>query len=227
MLSKRQGIILGASALVAGFVEWYWGAGTVAGVQVVAGYVANVFARGSHLTSSTLVNDVVQETPAELEAAAANVLGFVPDADTYALARMGRSEGVDGMEYRMHVALNDLDQLRAHYPSTYGSVVALMTHSKVARADGHFSRQNLGKRYATTSDPYEGDYKLAAQVIADHAQGVDPTGGATKFVDKDGPLYVGGQRATFDELAAAWGQEGLTPTTLEGASDNFVVFVPA
>jgi len=227
MLTQRQWIILGGSALAAGFLEWYWGAGPVAGAQIVADYVANAFERGRHLSSSTLSEGVVLETPAELQSRAAAVLGFMPDADTLALARMGRSEGVDGMAFRMHVLLNDLDNLRAHYPSTYGSVVALLTHSKVARADGHFSAQGLGKRYSSAKDPYEGDYALAAQVLEEHAQGIDPTGGATKFVDRDGPLYVDGQRATFDELAASWGREGLTPTTIAGASDNFVIFVPA
>ncbi len=227
MLSQRQWLILGGSALAAGLVEWYWGAGPVAAVSIVTGYVANTFTRGRALTSSTLVDDVVTETPAELQAAAATVLGFVPDADTYALARMGRSEGVDGMAFRMHVALNDLAELQAHYPSTYPNVVGLMTHSKVARADGHYSRQKLGKRYGTSADPYEGDYALAQQVIAEHAQGVDPTGGAAHFVDKDGPLYVNHVRVSFDDYAAARAAEGLVPQTLAGASDNFVVFVNA
>lgn len=227
MLSQRQWILLGGSALVAGFVEWYWGAGPVAGAQIVAGYVANTFTRGQHLTSSTLTDGVVVETPAELEAAAANVLGFVPDSDAYALARMGRSEGVDGMAFRMHVALNDLDNLRAHYPSTYPTVAALMTHSKVARADGHFSAQNLGKRYSTARDPYEFDYALAQQVQQEHDQGIDPTGGAAHFVDKDGPLYVDHVRVSFDDYVAARAKEGLTPTTLDGATENFVVFVTA
>lgn len=214
-------IILGGSAAVAGYVAWRWGFPSA--VQIVTGWVANTFERGHRLSSSTLVDGVVQESPEQLEAAAAGVLGFTPDADTLALARMGRSEGVDGEEYRMHVALNDLEHLQASgFGNTYPSVVALMTHSKNARADGHFSAQGLGKRYSTAHDPYEGDYALAQKVLVDRAAGFDPTGGARKFVDKDGLTMP------FAALAATWAQEGLVPApTLEGASDNFVTFVPA
>jgi hypothetical protein len=187
-----------------------------------------VFDRGHKLSTGTLTDGVVEETPEQLGIQAAMVLGFVPDPNVLALARMGRSEGVDGMEYRMHVAINDLRYLQSVLGSgVYSSLLVLMTHSKVAAANGHFSAQRLGKRYSTAADPYEGDYQLAQKVLADDAQGVDPTGGARKFVDKSGPLYVDGQKATFDELAASWAGEGLRPVQLDGASDNFVVFVPA
>ncbi len=217
----RQYVILGASAVAVGYIAWRWG--FPGAVEIVTGWVANTFERGHRLSSSTLVGGVVQESPAELAAAAADVLGFTPDPDTLALARMGRSEGVDGQEYRMHVALNDLDHLQATYGSgVYSSILALMTHSKIARVDGHFSVQDgTGKRYGTSHDPYEGDYALAQKVLADRAQGFDPTGGALKFVDKDGI-------SSFPDLVASWAKEGLTPAPpLEGASDNFVTFIPA
>lgn len=225
-LSERQWAILGGAALVAGFVEWKWGA--VAAVEIAGGYVSNVFARGSVLSSSTLVAGVVQESPDDLAAAAAGVLGFTPDPDTLALARMGRSEGVDGMEYRMHVALNDLAYLQGQYGTgVYSSVLALMIHSKVASADGHFSKQSLGKRYSTAHDPYAGDYALAQQVQSDHASGIDPTGGARQFIDKDGPLYVDGVLASYADFVAERATEGLAPTTLPNATDNFIVFQAA
>lgn len=223
-LSERQWAILAGTAVAAGWIELKWGA--VAAVQIAGGYVSNVFARGSVLSSSTVVAGVVQESPDDLATAAAGVLGFAPDADTLALARMGRSEGVDGMEYRMHVALNDLASLQASYgPGVYSSILALMIHSKNAAADGHFSKQNLGKRYSTAHDPYEGDYALAQQVQADHAAGVDPTGGATKFIDKSGPLYVNGVKVDYDTFVQSWAP--LVPTTLPNATDNFVVFQAA
>lgn len=223
----RKTLIGLAVAAGVGYVLFNWG---VAAPIVAAGYVANMFARGNKLSDSTVVSGVVSETPEVLSIMASAVLGFTADLDTYSLARMGRSEGVDGMMYRMHVCLNDLDQLRARYPNTYPNVTALLTHSKVERADGHYSEQDLGKRFATTKDPYEGDYAMAAKVIEDHNRGIDLVGGATKFVDKSGPFYVHDPvtgksvKTDYAGIVAAWGADGYRPMNLEGATDNFVVF---
>jgi hypothetical protein len=231
-LSHRQLLIFGGSAVV-GAVLWKYGGDPVAPAVVAAGYVANaVFTRGSVLTSSTLTSGdtdaagnaipdgIVRETPAELVAAAAAVLGSPADSETLALARMGRSEGVDGMEYRMHIALNELAA------SSYGSILALLTHSKIAAANGRFSRQALGKWASTSRDPYEGDYALAAKVLADRANGIDPTGGALRFVDKSAFATQPGIKLTYAELVDKWGAEGLSPVEdLPGASSDFVIFV--
>lgn len=218
-LSSRQ-LLIFAGAAVGGAALWKYGGNPVAPAVVAAGYVVNVFARGSVLSSSTIVNGVVQPDPETLRQQASSVLGFDADADTVALARMGRSEGVDGMEYRMHVALNDLATL------PYGSILELMTHSKIAAADGYFSQQREGKRYSTSRDPYQGDYQLAAQVRQDHANGIDPSGGAVKFVDKSAFATQPGATETYDDIVAEWGAQGLTPVeNLPGCSSDFVIFV--
>lgn len=226
-LSEQQWLYFGVGAAGAAFVMWKWGdPATVA--ELATGYIVNVFDRGDRLSSSTVSSGVVNESVDELLAQASSTLGFDADADTYALARMGRSEGVDGEEYRMHVALNDLAQLQETYGSNvYSSLLALMIHSKVAAADGHFSQQSLGKKYATTRDPYVGDYQLAQKVFADRANGLDPTGGATKFVDKSSFRAQPGATKTYDQVVADWAAEGLSPVSLPNASDNFVVFVRA
>jgi hypothetical protein len=239
-LSYRQLAIFAGSAVV-GAVLWKYGGNPVAPAVVAAGYVANVFARGSALTSSSLttgdlddagnaidVDDagnpipsgIVIQAPADLVASAASVLGAPADSETYALARMGRSEGVDGMEYRMHIALNELAA------SSYGSVLALLTHSRIAAANGRFSQQRLGKWAATSRDPYEGDYALAAKVLQDHASGIDPSGGALRFVDKSAFATQPGVKKTYADVVAAWGAEGFSPVEdLPGASSDFVIFV--
>lgn len=222
--SQRQWAIFGAAAAGGYMLARYQS--VVAPVSILGGYVSNAFARGSALSSSTLTNGVVNEDPQQLISAASSVLGATADPDTYALARMGRSEGVDGMELRMHVALNDLRALQAVYGTgIYSSILALMVHSKNTSADGHFSAQRLGKRYSTAHDPYMGDYQLAEQVQQDDASGIDPTGGATHFIDKDGPLYVAGQLASYDDYVVSMASQGFTPTVgPAGSSDNFVIF---
>lgn len=212
----------GAAALL-GIVLWN-GAELGRAIVVGAGYVANTFARGSQLSHSHLVDDVVVESPAELVAQASAAVGYDVDPDDYALARMGRSEGVDGMGARMHVVLNDLAELQRVYGTrVYSSIMALLTHSKNERADGHFSRQALGKRQATTKDPFEGDLSLAIAVRAEHARGIDPTAGATKFVDIDS-FGVQEGTGTYAETLAEWTADGLEPSNVPGASSNFVVF---
>lgn len=205
-----------------GFILWKWG---VAAPIIAAGYVVNTFSRGNKLSDSTVVSGVVSESPEVLTDMASAVLGFTADVDTYSLARMGRSEGVDGMEYRMHVLLNDLYDLQTRYGATYATVTDLLTHSRNASANGHYSAQNLGKRYSTAKDPYEGDYQLAAKVLRDRASGIDLVDGATKFVDKSGPFYVDGEKTDYSGIVAAWAKDGYRPESLEGATDNFVVFV--
>lgn len=220
---KRQWIILGAGVGAAVLV-WRYRSFT-APALLAAGAVVDVFARGSRLTHTSLDDDgVIQDDPGALVNAAAAVVGRDVSADAYALARMGRSEGVDGMAFRMFVALNDLDELQQHYGThVYSGVAALMLHSKNALSDGRFSEQGLGKRYATPRDPYEGDLLLAEQVIARHAAGEDPTGGAVKFVDKDS-FGVQPGTGSYEAKVADWADDGLYPANLDGATDNFVVF---
>jgi hypothetical protein len=222
-----DGAFLAGLAAAVVLLVWKFG-GPAAALNVAGGYVLNTFNRGQRLSSSTLLSSgVVSPGPDALLSQAQAIIPGA-DLDTLALARMGRSEGVDGMEYRMHVALNDLDYLQGLYgDGVYSSIAALMLHSKVSAADGFFSEQFLGKRYATSDDPYEGDYALAAKVRADHGAGIDPTGGARKFVDKDSFAAQRGVTKTYDDVVAEWSSEGLTARNLPGASSNFVVGVPS
>ena len=210
---------------IVGLALWK-GPELVAQAEIAANYVGDWTVRGNPLFQGiTLTGGVVQEDPEVLREEAEAVLGYAADLDTLALAVMGRSEGVDGEEARMHVALNDLADLQATYGTgVYSSISALMLHSKVAAADGHFSEQYLGKRYATDRIPYEGDYHLAEKVRADHANGIDPTGGAVKFVDKDAFASQPGATLTFAENDANWRAKGLVPDSVAGASNNFVIY---
>ncbi len=226
-MSRRDDEVLlyaGAAALL-GLAVWK-GPAIAAGVVVGAGYVTNVFTRGNKLYDSTVdAAGVVTEDPDVLRMQAEAVLGYAADLDTLALATMGRSEGVDGMEARMHIALNHLEELQRTYGmGVYSSIAALMLHSKNAAADGHFSEQYLGKWASTAHAPYEGDYHLAEKVRRDRAAGIDVTGGALRFVDKDAFASQRGAKKTYDQVVAAWGAEGYEPGSVDGASSNFVVF---
>lgn len=222
-MTERQAWIIGGAGLVVAFVIWKWG-NPIAAIQIAENWAVNLVGRGNALSQSTLSNGIVEEIPDVLIDMASAVLGFDADLDTYSLARMGRSEGVDGMEYRMHVVLNDITDLVSKGDSAYNTITKYMTHSRVVAANGHYSAQNEGKRVSTAHDPYEADYALAQKVIADHAVGVDPTNGAIKFVDKSGPFYVDGAQTDYDGIVAEWANQGLTPNTLPNATSNFVVF---
>lgn len=234
-MNDRAMWAIGVATAGLGWVVWKYGNPVVA-AQIAEGWAVNLIGRGSILSNGTdganVQNadgttgpaGVIVEAPSVLIAQATQVLNFAADADTYSLARMGRSEGVDGMEYRMHVAINDMNDLLSRGLTAYSSITALMTYSKNASANGHYSKQSLGKRYSTHADPYEADYALAQKVQADNDAGNDPTGGAIKFVDKSGPLYVGGQKVDYDTFVANWATEGLTPVNLPNATTNFVVF---
>lgn len=196
--------------------------------ETVGETVADVFARGSQVTNSSLgINGVIIEEPEDLAEAAG-----VP-ADVYALARMVRSEGAAQGVARAHVALNDLRDLG------WSSLVYLICYSTADWAEGkfgkQFSAQYRGKdgeptwvrsfaetgadgrpivikkqtrRYSSARDPYQGDIALALKVMADHAAGVDPTGGAVKFLDKSamGKQEGSGSFASVDEK---WRSGGL------------------
>jgi hypothetical protein len=224
-MSDRTAWFLAGVGGILAFVVWKWGNPIVA-AQIAENWAENLIGRGNALSQSTLSNGIVEEIPSVLQDMATAVLGFNAELDTYSLARMGRSEGVDGEEYRMHVLLNDLADLQRTYGTgVYSSITALLIHSKIAAADGHYSSQDEGKRYSTAHDPYEADYALAQKVLVDHASGEDPTGGAIKFVDKSGPFYVDGEKTDYDGLVAAWAANGLTPDdSLPNATTNFVVF---
>lgn len=179
--------------------------------------VVDVFERGRRLNHTTLNDqDFIDDDPDSLVAEAESVMGISIGRDIYAMARSGRSEGADGMEYRMHVFLTQAGGL--------DNVFNLTVRSTHAYADGRFGEQ-LGRRWASSRDPYEGDVRLALKVAADRAAGIDPTGGATNFVDRDS-FGVQAGTGRYDALVAKWAGQGLVPYNLPGATSNFVLFRP-
>lgn len=231
-MGEKTAWFLAAIGAGLAFIVYKWGNPIVA-AQIAENWASNVIGRGNQLSFSTLSNGIVEEIPSVLTDMATGVLGFNADLDTYSLARMGRSEGVDGEEYRMHVLLNDLASLQAQYGGgVYSSITALLIHSKIAAANGHYSAQNEGKRYSTAHDPFESDYALAQKVLSDRAAGTDIAQGATKFVDKSGPFYVHDPstgetvKTDYQGIVDAWGAQGFTPIdNLPNATSNFVIFV--
>lgn len=202
--------------------------------NAVVAPVVDVIGRGDRLTVTELDSkgvsgfpsnqEGVEPTPAapdDLVAQASAVLGTQIDADTYALARMARSEGIAAGALRIHVALNDLADLNTR--KGYGwSAADLITYSTDANARGYFGSQTH-RRYSSSQDPYAGDVRLALETIAQHNAGVDPTGGAVKFVDKSS-FGVQADTGTYDAIVATWAREGLSPFNVTGYSDDFVVF---
>jgi hypothetical protein len=187
--------------------------------------VADLVGRGALLNHTFPVDGIVPDDPGFLLVDAQTNMGDPSvTADEYSIGRMGRSEGVNGMEYRMHVALNDLAELQRTYGTgIYSSVTALMLRSAShPEANGLYSSQDKGKRYATTRDPYAADVLLARKVLADRAGGIDLAQGATKFFD----ISSGGSggSVTYEEALASWTAQGYTPFTVSGATDDFVLF---
>jgi len=171
--------------------------------------------RGARLNHTTIKQGVIEDPPYSLIGEATEILGFDVDEDTYALARSGRSEGVDGMEARMHIFLNQA--------AAAGLSVFQLTVRGGAK-DGYFAHQ-AGRRWASDRDPYAGDVGLAQKVQADRAAGLDPTGGASNYYDVDA---FGHQAGTGSEEAKRqeWLAKGLVPYYFPGASDNLVLWRP-
>jgi hypothetical protein len=65
---------------------------------------------------------------------------------------------------------------------------------------------------------------LAQKVIAERAQGVDPTGGAGRFFDKSGFGKQKGTTPSWQPKLVEWMEEGYTPYYYPAASKNFVLF---
>jgi hypothetical protein len=190
--------------------------------RTVAQQLADFTTRGARLTVTTLdASGNIPDDPDELAAAASAVVGYDVPIDIYSLARMGRSEGVNGKEIRMHVALNDLADLHTRAPSI-ATVTDLVTYSTHAGARGHYGSQS-GRRYSTARDPYENDLRLAVKVWADRQAGIDRAQGAIKFVDKSSFGAQAGTRS-YDAVAAEWMAAGLEPFTVADATSDLVLF---
>jgi hypothetical protein len=167
--------------------------------------------------NTTEVNDLgyVPEDPYALLNEARAVMGYDIEQDVYALARSGRSEGRNGMEARMHVFMAQAEQAGT-------SVWDLTLRQTGSPKNGFFGTQK-GRRWASSRDPYEGDVMLAEKVYTDHNNGIDPTGGASRFVDKSAFGKQEGTR-TYAEVEAKWRAEGYEPYEYADASSDFVLF---
>lgn len=168
----------------------------------------------------------VHDAPSSLARLASAFMGRPVSLDVYALARMGRSETdaehAETFALRIHVALNDLLDLNTRKHMVW-TPADLITYSTQPMHRGYFGEQHIGRRYASTKNPTAADIIAVELVMHDRAEGIDPTHGALKFVDR---LSMGKQRGSgsFDALAASWAAEGLRPGTVEGMPDHFVVF---
>jgi hypothetical protein len=168
----------------------------------------------------------VHDAPASLARLASAYMGRPVPLDVYALARMGHSETdpdhAETLPLRIHVALNDLADLNARKHLGW-TPADLITYSTQPMHRGFFGEQHIGRRYASTKDPTAADVFAVEQVLSDRAEGIDPTHGALKFVDK---LSMGKQHGSgkFDALVTSWAAEGLHPGTVEGMPDHFIVF---
>lgn len=218
----RELLIWGGVALLVGVAIWK--------KDTIQAVIMDTITRGKRLTYTDLGDDgQIPDDPADLAAQAADVLGrdSLPQ-DVYDLARMARSEkGNDDGSLRVHIAINDAE---SHNWSTHFTV----TYSTNATAKGRYGEQftpadrapggvSSTRRYSTAQDPYEGDVTIVEQVLLQRAQGIDPTGGAVKFVDRAALSSQEGARS-YDAIVASWAQEGLHPFNVPGYPDDFVVF---
>ena len=213
---RKRWLLLGALLLV--LVLFHWGyLGNFSGKVPVVSALLDVIDRGARLTHTTLDDDgSVDDDPHALAVAAAAVAGVSVSDDEYAAARMVRSEqphdADEIKELLVHVAINDA--------AAHGwTLLKALTVSSVASRSGKFGHQT-SRRYSTASDPYGADLVVSKKAIADHAAGVDPTGGAQKFVNK----WAFKKPESYDVTAASWGKEGFTPVTIPPAPNHLVFF---
>ena len=196
--------------------------------------IADVIKRGSKVTRSTWLEGMerygVRGDPPELLLSEAQLMmGRPVSHDVYALARMIRSEGASEAEARGHVALNDLDAV-----GWAAGLYDLLTYSTDSTRRGLYGKQYSPsvpprfprankRRYSTARDPYEGDIQWAEKILRDRARGIDPTGGAVKFIDKSAMGIQPGS-TTFAAKDAQWRREGLVGYTLPQFGDDLVLY---
>jgi hypothetical protein len=142
-------------------------------------------------------------------------MGREISTDVYSIARVVRSEGALEANPRAHVVLNDAAALG-------WTPTRLVTYSQDGSKLGRYGKQS-GRRYATSSDPYEADVVAAELASAEYFTGTDITGGATKFVDK-GAFGVQQGTGSYAALVESWGKSGLEPYNVPGFPSSFVVF---
>ena len=165
--------------------------------------------RGRRLTNAQAdSNGNVPVPPIDLAVAAGRVIGEYVNPEDYALARMlhreGGSDNSETRRFRAWIAYNDAKQLS-------WSFVKLFSYSNDPAKNGRFGTQ-AGRRYATTTDPYEGDLADARALRNDFASGAkDPTNGATKFTDDIAP-------------PVKWLAEGYIPEYRNDLRPGFIIY---
>jgi hypothetical protein len=181
--------------------------------------LVDIAARGRRLTTSTVVDGVVMETPGELAAQAAAVLGRAVSEEAIALALMCRAEGGTGGQisktYRCHVAINQARALN-------WSVVQVITYHQTPARANRFGEQISG-RFASGRDCWENDLQAAEYALAQRGRGEDPTFGALNFVDVGG-FGVQAGTGSFAALVDKWAADGKVPGTLPDAGGGLVFF---
>lgn len=171
----------------------------------------------------------IETLPETLRRAAELTVEFAIPLDAYSLARMIRSEGAAAGRVRAHVALNDLRTFR--FAST---VHDLLTYSTDRTRRGLYGKQYSApmppefpaanrRRYSTSKDPYESDVILAMSVLAERARGVDPTRGASKFIDVSSMGKQQGSRS-FAVVDAEWKADGYEAYTLPEYGTDLVLY---
>lgn len=206
----------GSGWKIVGGLALLGGAMAAVGTETGRAFVADLTKKGKRLTSTSLDGDGrVHVDPAELVRQAAQLVGRPVMPDAYAVARMVRSEEGTGpvavKRYLAHVAINDAAAL------DWG-LLQLMTFSTVASRKGYFGRQ-ISRRYSTAQDPYEVDLAVAETVIDGRARGgIDPTAGATKFVNRTAFGSQAGA-SSYEAVRKKWIADGYQPLLMAAAPD--------
>ncbi len=221
-MTRSEELALWAVGVVGGLVLWQR--------KSIMSTITDTVNRGKRLTYSTIRPDgVVSDDPADLVDQASATLGRELPQEIYDLARMKRSEqGTDDGRLRVHVALNDAaeNNWSTHFAITYSTNPTAKGRygeqfTPASRAPGGVKSV---RRYATAKDPYEGDVSIVESVLLDRAQGIDPTGGAVKFVDRGALGGVQEGSGSYEDIVSRWATEGLHPFTVPGYPDDLVVF---
>lgn len=170
---------------------------------------------------------IVYQSPTMIRGQAQTALGRQITPDASALARMLASETdprhPETAILRAHIALNDQADLNARRGWRW-TVEDLISYSTMPAHNHLFGQQRYGRRYASDKDYGEPLLLAAEKAIQDHHMGIDPTGGALKFIDRRAMGGVQAGTGSFDAKVVEWAKEGLEPFQLPGYPSDLYVF---
>ena len=201
-MPSRIGLLIGLAFIAVLF----WQRGNLMGLLRLS-------MRGKKLTNNPV--DSTGKIPvqhSELKANAEKALGRAISDDAFALAKMFASEGpsdsVLKRRARAWVAYNDLQALKKQFG--WKNFVKLFTYSNIASQNGFYGLQEKGRRYASWGDVYEGFVTDAESILQEFSNPLlDPTKGATKFVDEKAlGKQPGTEGKTIASLEKQWGLKG-------------------